>query len=140
MVADLNGAEAVAVQPGGVGVGLRDGLHAGIGPWVVGCQRRQRVTDELLIPLGSNRFSSCRRIPFSVSVPVLSAHTTSTRASPSIAGNSLTRHCRRPSRTTPTAKASDVISTRPSGTIGTSAPTVRSTDSCQPASVTNNWV
>ena len=41
------------------------------------------------------------RIPFSVSVPVLSAHTTSTRARPSMAGSSLTRHCRRPSRITP---------------------------------------
>ena len=73
-------------------------------------------------PWAAIGFSSCTRIPFSVSVPVLSAHTTSTRASPSIAGNSLTRHWRRPSRTTPTAKASDVISTRPSGTIGTNAP------------------
>ena len=32
--------------------------------------------------------SSVNRMPFSVSVPVLSAHTTSTRASPSIAGSS----------------------------------------------------
>ena len=38
----------------------------------------------------------------------------------------------RPSRTTPTANAIDVISTRPSGTIGTSAPTIRSTDSRHP--------
>ena len=80
------------------------------------------------------------RMPFSVSVPVLSAHTTSTRARPSMAGSSCTRHCRRPSRTTPTANAIDVISTRPSGTIGTSAPTMRSTDSRQPASVVNSWV
>ena len=79
-------------------------------------------------------------MPFSVSVPVLSAHTTSTRASPSIAGSSLTRHCLRPSRTTPTANAMDVISTRPSGTIGTSAPTIRSTDSRHPASVVNSCV
>ena len=55
-------------------------------------------------------------------------------------GQLLTRHWRRPSRTTPTAKAIDVISTRPSGTIGTSAPTIRSTDSRQPASVVNSWV
>ena len=79
-------------------------------------------------------------MPFSVSVPVLSAHTTSTRARPSIAGSSLTRHCLRPNRITPTANAIDVISTRPSGTIGTSAPTIRSTDSRQPASVVNSWV
>ena len=62
------------------------------------------------------------------------------RAKPSIAGNSLTRHCLRASRTTPTANAIEVISTRPSGTIGTSAPTIRRTDSRQPASVVNSWV
>jgi hypothetical protein len=80
------------------------------------------------------------RIPFSVSVPVLSAHTMSTRARPSMAGSSWTRHCRRPRRTTPTAKAIDVINTRPSGTIGTSAPTIRSTDCRQPAWVVNSCV
>ena len=79
-------------------------------------------------------------MPFSVSVPVLSAHTTSTRASPSIAGSSWTRHWRRPNRTTPTANAIDIISTRPSGTIGTSAPTIRNTDSRQPTFVRNSWV
>ena len=84
--------------------------------------------------------TSASRIPFSVSVPVLSAHTTSTRARPSMAGSSCTRHCRRPSRTTPTAKATDVISTRPSGTIGTNAPTIRSTASRQPTWVRNNCV
>ena len=84
--------------------------------------------------------TSDSRMPFSVRVPVLSAQTTSTRASPSIAGSSCTRHCLRPSRITPTAKAIDVISTSPSGTIGTSAPTIRSTDSRQPTLVVNNWV
>ena len=59
---------------------------------------------------------------FSVRVPVLSAHTTSTRARPSMAGNSLTRHLRRPSRMTPSAKAVEVMSTSPSGIMGTSAP------------------
>ncbi|SKT82101.1 Uncharacterised protein [Mycobacteroides abscessus subsp. abscessus] len=91
-------------------------------------------------PSRSGKRTSARRIPFSVRVPVLSAHTVSTRASPSIAGSSCTRHWRRPSRITPTAKAIDVISTRPSGTIGTSAPTMRSTDSCQLSSVVNSWV
>jgi len=38
------------------------------------------------------------------------------------------------------ANAIDVISTRPSGTIGTSAPTMRSTDSRQPTSVVNSCV
>lgn len=68
--------------------------------------------------------TSARRSAFSVSVPVLSAHTTSTLARPSIAGSSLTRHIRFPSRTTPTANAMDVMRIRPSGTIGTSAATM----------------
>ena len=75
-------------------------------------------------PLFPTTRTSARRRAFSVSVPVLSAHTTSTLASPSIAGSSLTRHNRRPSRTTPTANAIEVIRIRPSGTIGTSAATM----------------
>ena len=63
------------------------------------------------------------RMPSSVSVPVLSVQTMSTRASSSIAGRSCTRQLRRPSRTTPTAIATLVIRTSPSGTIGTSAAT-----------------
>ena len=55
----------------------------------------------------------------SVSVPVLSMHSTSTRASPSTAGSSWTSTRRRASRTTPTANATLVSSTRPSGTIAT---------------------
>ncbi len=52
------------------------------------------------------------RVPL-VSVPVLSKHTVSTLASPSIAGSSCTNTLRLPSRTTPTAKASEVSSTSP---------------------------
>ena len=55
----------------------------------------------------------------SVSVPVLSMHRTSTRASPSTAGNSWTSTRCRARRTTATEKASEVNSTRPSGTIAT---------------------
>ena len=54
-------------------------------------------------------------MPGSVSVPVLSRHTTSTRASSSTAGSSCTSTWCRPSRTTPTAKATLVSSTSPSG-------------------------
>ena len=57
----------------------------------------------------SSGLRSDTRMPFSVRVPVLSAQTTSTRARPSMAGSSLTRHCRWPSRITPTANAIDVI-------------------------------
>ena len=38
---------------------------------------------------------------------------------------------------TPTANAIEVISTRPSGTIGTSAPTIRSSDSRNSSPVSN---
>ena len=54
-----------------------------------------------------------RRMPGLVSVPVLSMHSTSTRASPSIAANSLTRTRRRASRSAPAANATEVSSTAP---------------------------
>ena len=54
-----------------------------------------------------------------MSVPVLSMHKTSTRASTSTAGSSCTSTLRRASRTTPAANATLVSSTRPSGTIAT---------------------
>ena len=69
--------------------------------------------------------SSVTSMPPSVRVPVLSRQTMSTRARPSMAGSSWTRHCLRPSRMTPIAKATEVSRTRPSGTIGTMPPTVR---------------
>ena len=62
----------------------------------------------------TNETDATRSAP-SVRVPVLSTHTTSTRASTSTAASSCTRARRRPSRTTPTAKAMLVSSTRPSG-------------------------
>ena len=58
-------------------------------------------------------------IPGAVSVPVLSTQTTSTRASVSTAGMSCTSAWRWASRTTPTAIAMLVNSTRPSGIIVT---------------------
>ncbi len=79
-------------------------------------------------------------MPPSVSVPVLSRHTVSTRARPSMAGSSWTRHCLRPSRITPIAKATEVSSTSPSGTIGTMPPTVRATESLKSSSLTTSWL
>ncbi len=79
-------------------------------------------------------------MPPSVRVPVLSRQTMSTRASPSMAGSSCTRHCLRPSRTTPIAKATEVSSTRPSGIIGTMPPTVRATESLKLLSLTTSWL
>jgi hypothetical protein len=64
----------------------------------------------------------------SVSVPVLSTHTVSTWARPSMAGSSCTRTRRRPRRTTPTAKAMLVSSTSPSGTMVTTPATAPSSD------------
>lgn len=53
----------------------------------------------------------------SVSVPVLSRQMTSTRASPSTAGSSFTSTWREARRAAPTAKAIEVMSTRPRGII-----------------------
>ncbi len=132
----MNGATAVVVQPGGI-------LYASAMAWTLAFGRgsseaswaRMSATARL-----SSFLRSDTRIPFSVSVPVLSAQTISTRASPSMAGSSLTKHWRLPSRITPTANAIEVISTRPSGTIGTSAPTIASTARRQPTSVVNSCV
>lgn len=89
---------------------------------------------------GSSGRTSSTSIDASVSVPVLSRQTVSTRASPSMAGSSCTRHCFLPSRTTPTAKASEVSSTRPSGTMGTRPPTMRRIASEKLSSFTTNCV
>ena len=73
-------------------------------------------------------------------VPVLSAHSTSTRASTSIAGSSCTRHRLLARRTTPTANATLVSSTSPSGTMPTSPATVLMIDCCQLSSRRRNWL
>ena len=67
-----------------------------------------------------------------VSVPVLSVHTVFTRARPSMATSSLTSALYWPSRITPAAKAMEVISTRPSGIIGTIAAAIDRIDSRRP--------
>ncbi|CAM5731951.1 hypothetical protein SHIRM173S_09185 [Streptomyces hirsutus] len=46
----------------------------------------------------------------------------------------------RPSRTTPIAKATEVSSTSPSGTIGTIPPTVRAMEFFSSLSLTNSWL
>lgn len=57
-----------------------------------------------------------------------------------MAGSSCTRHCLRPSRMTPIAKATEVSRTRPSGIIGTMPPTVRATESLKLFSLTTSWL
>lgn len=79
-------------------------------------------------------------MPPSVSVPVLSRQTTSTRASPSMAGSSCTRHCLRPSRMTPIAKATEVSRTSPSGIIGTMPPTVLAMEFLKSVCLTTSWL
>ena len=57
-----------------------------------------------------------------------------------MAGSSCTRHCFRPRRITPIAKATEVSRTRPSGTIGTMPPTVRAIESLMPCCLTTSWL
>lgn len=57
-----------------------------------------------------------------------------------MAGSSCTRHCFRPSLMTPIAKATEVRSTSPSGTMGTIPPTVRATESLKPCCLTSIWL
>ena len=71
----------------------------------------------------------------------MSVHRTSTRANPSIAGSSCTRTLRRPRRTTPTAKATLVSKTNPSGTMATVPATAPRSAACgdenEPSWLTN---
>ena len=67
-----------------------------------------------------------------VMVPVLSRQSTSTWASSSTVASSFAKALRRARTITPTTKANEVRSTRPSGTIATAAPTVLRKASCQP--------
>ena len=72
----------------------------------------------------SSRMRLSKAMVPSVRVPVLSRHTTSTRARPSTAGSCWTRTRRRASVTAATPKATLVSRTRPCGTMPTSAATV----------------
>ncbi|CAB4961466.1 unannotated protein [freshwater metagenome] len=74
-----------------------------------------------------------------MSVPVLSTHTTSTRASTSTAGISCTSTCFWPNLTTATAIAMLVSSTRPSGTMVTTPATVPDSAACQ-SGLARSWL
>ncbi len=80
--------------------------------------------------------ASSKAISPTVSVPVLSRQTTSTRARPSTAGSCCTSTLRRVSCTADRRKATDVSSTRPSGTRPTTPAAERMTTSRQPWSPT----
>ena len=75
----------------------------------------------------------------SVRVPVLSKHTTSTRARPSIAGSCCTRTRRRARVTAATPNATLVSSTRPWGIMPTSAATV-AVSASRAESCTRSWL
>src|SRR5699024_6474929 len=102
--------------------------------WEAKRRRRSRnVSARASSPCSSTTASSS--ISLLVSVPVLSVHIVSTRASPSMATSALTRALYLPERTMPTAKAMEVINARPSGTIGTRAAAIERIDSRIGASV-----
>ena len=126
--ADENGTDDCVCQPG-AGYSCATAARVGFGEFsdppnapstasVCDCSASSRVT------------SSLTAIPGSVSVPVLSTQTTSTRAKTSTAGISCTnaRFC--PNRTTATAIATLVSRTKPSGTIVTTPATVPDSASC----------
>jgi len=80
LVADLNDAVACVQRADLVGPPL---LHARVWPGVVGGELGKDIGDGPFVELPEID----TRMPFSVSVPVLSAHTTSTAGEPSMAGN-----------------------------------------------------
>ena len=87
-------------------------------------RRRARRAPPRPAPASSSRIRRSNAMVPSVSVPVLSKHTTSTRARPSTAGSCCTRTRRRASVTAATPKATLVSRTSPCGTMPTSAATV----------------
>ncbi len=108
-------------------------------PSGAGCPSASSAPPARPVPMDArSRRTSVSRRRLSVRVPVLSAHTTLTRASPSMAGSSCTRHLWRPSRMTPIANATLVSRMSPSGTMGTSAATIPRTASSGSASSSRN--
>ncbi len=138
--ADENGTEALACQPTAGALPAASARIVGLGTGSV--PARAAITCRTSLsesngPPGANRIPARSRSG-AVSVPVLSTHSTSTRASTSTAGSCWTRHRRRPNRITPTANATEVIRTRPSGIIGTTPATLPTIASDRPA-VLRSW-
>ena len=98
--ADENGIDAVRVQPVGAGNASHSAFIVAL-RFVVGRERAERVGDRVVVGVERSMHRRTRSTP-SVSVPVLSSSTTSTRASPSTAGSSCTSTCRRASVTAAT--------------------------------------
>ncbi len=118
---DANGIAPVACHPGGAGKASRNANAVAFGDGSAAASAPSAsCTASAPSPMVS---TDCTAMAPSVSVPVLSRHSTSTRASPSTAGSSCTSTLTRPRRTTPAAKATLVRRTSPSGTIATTPPT-----------------
>ena len=114
--ADENGTVAVHGPPR-VEADVGHGQEAGVGA-LLGRDQRAEHREHLVVgrTVVGRSIPVTRSVP-AVRVPVLSTHTTSTRASTSTAASSWMRAWRRPRRSAPTAKATLVSSTRPSGTM-----------------------
>ena len=129
--ADENGTNPVRCQDSGVGNAAADRGQRRVA--VLVGRRAPRARPRPAPDLRAARRGRTRCSP-SVSVPVLSKQTTSTRANPSTAGSSWTSTLRRARVTAATPKATLVSSTRPWGTMPTMPATVPLTASRQSSS------
>ncbi len=118
MRAEENGTAASARQPSGAGNAWPMARRVALGLGSAAA-RAPRAAAAASVPAPSWGTSSCTARSPAVIVPVLSKQITSTLARVSTAGSSRTSTWRRPRRTTPTAKATLVSSTSPSGTMAT---------------------
>ncbi len=136
---DENGTAPVATHPAG-----RPGKRAAmacvvaLGDGSLAAMAAKAASTSAVVVAPSGWMLLTSTIP-SVKVPVLSMHSTSTRARPSTAGSSWTRTRPCASRTTAAAKAILSNSTSPSGTIATVPATAPETARRQPPS-TWNWL
>lgn len=107
-------------------------VEFGAGSTATSAARIVSTTSEAVPSTGSMALRP--RLPV-VIVPVLSRHSTSTRAKTSTVESCLANAFLRASRSTPATKARLVSSTRPSGTMATAAATVPRRASCQTSSL-----
>jgi len=118
--ADEKGTDAVRSHPSGGGKACPIALSVALRVSSVASAPRASATGAC----APSRISLSNAMVPSVRVPVLSMHSTSTRARPSTAGSCCTRTRRRARVTAATPKATLVSSTSPCGTTPTSAATV----------------
>ena len=137
--AEENGICESTAQPSGAGqraasartVAFGDGSAAAMAPTAASISA-------LVHPAAGSIPVSC--MPGAVSVPVLSMQSTSTRASPSMAASSWVSTRLRASRIAPTANATEVSSTSPSGTIAPTPATDPRTASATLCWLRSSWL